>query len=204
MESRTMYNDGSRELQNLFESEKLATRMEETIVRSRFNAEDRLFIEQQGFFFLATADDEGSPDCSFKAGPSGFLRVLDETTLIFPSYDGNGMFKSLGNLRVNHRVGLIFLDFESPRRLRVNGTATVAPDDALLSEFAGAQLIVWVHPTHIFPNCPRYIPQMKVVKPSPFLPTDGVQPPTPNWKLRPEFNDVLAPGDPARSTPKND
>src|SRR5512134_1659368 len=115
-----LYHAQSRELQDLFDTRRLADRLVEKLVRARFTEEDRAFIEKQSMFFLASADAEGYPDCSYKGGAPGFVRVLDGTTLAFPSYDGNGMFKSLGNLRANPRVGLLFLNFEKPQRLRVN------------------------------------------------------------------------------------
>lgn len=194
-----MYHAQSRELQDLFDTRRLADRLVEKLVRTRFTEEDRAFIEKQSMFFLATADAEGYPDCSYKGGAPGFVRVLDETTLAFPSYDGNGMFKSLGNLRSNPRVGLLFLNFEKPQRLRVNGTANVNTDDPLLSLVPGAQAIVRVQAHHIFPNCPRYIHRMQFVERSPYVPAEGVTPPVPKWKTFPEFRDVLPSGDPARS-----
>ncbi|KPK34959.1 MAG: pyridoxamine 5'-phosphate oxidase, partial [Betaproteobacteria bacterium SG8_40] len=163
-----------------------------------FTDEDRDFIESRPLLFLATADAEGHPDCSYKGGLPGFVRVVDRHTLAFPSYDGNGMFKSLGNVLVNPHVGLLFIDFESPNRLRVNGEASVRADDALLSEFVGAQLIVRVRATAIFPNCPRYIHKMQIVEQSVYAPCEGHTPPTPRWKQFPEFREVLPPGDPAR------
>ena len=120
-----MYHDGSRRLQERFDTRRLADRMVEKIVHGVFTDADRAFIETRPMFFLATADAEGRPDCSYKGGRPGFVRVVDPETLAFPSYDGNGMFKSLGNLLVNPQVGMLFIDFESPKRLRVNGRATV-------------------------------------------------------------------------------
>jgi predicted pyridoxine 5'-phosphate oxidase superfamily flavin-nucleotide-binding protein len=151
-------------------------------------------------FFLATADADGRPDCSYKGGHPGFVRVSAPSELAFPSYDGNGMFRSLGNVRSNAAVGLLFLDFDQPRRLRVNGTATFSEDDPLMSQFAGAQLIVRVRAEQIFPNCPRYLHRMKLVELSAYAPRDGDTAPIPAWKKMPQFNDVLAPGDPARET----
>lgn len=194
-----MYHAQSRELQDLFDTRRLADRLVEKLVRARFTEEDRAFIQKQSMFFLATADAEGYPDCSYKGGAPGFVRMLDETTLAFPSYDGNGMFKSLGNLRSNPRVGLLFLNFEKPQRLRVNGTASVNTEDPLLSLVPGAQAIVRVQAHHVFPNCPRYIHRMQFVERSPYVPAEGVTPPVPAWKTFPEFKDVLACGDPARS-----
>ena len=165
-----MYHDGSRRLQDRFATRKLADRLVEVLARRAFTEEDRAFIESRPLFFFATADAEGRPDCSYKGGRPGFVRVLDSHTLAFPSYDGNGMFKSLGNLLVNPQVGMLFIDFESPKRLRVNGRATIREDDPLLSEFVGAQVIVRVCPEAIFPNCPRYIHKMQIVEPSPYAP----------------------------------
>jgi predicted pyridoxine 5'-phosphate oxidase superfamily flavin-nucleotide-binding protein len=192
-----MYHDGSRRLQDRFATRALADRLVEVIAHQAFTDADRAFIERLPLFFLATADADGRPDCSYKGGAPGFVRVVDERTLAFPSYDGNGMFKSLGNVLVNPQVGLLFVDFESPRRLRVNGRATVHDDDPLLAGLPGAQLIVRVRAEAIFPNCPRYIHQMRVVEPSPYVPAEGCTPPVPEWKLRPVFREVLPPGDPA-------
>ena len=148
-----MYHEGNRELQDEFGSRALADRLEARLRRERFNDDDKAFIESLGFFFLATADGEGRPDCSFKGGPVGFAQVAAPDLLVFPDYDGNGMFKSLGNIRANPNVGLLFLAFgESPKRLRVNGTAEVVADDPAMATVPGAQLLVKVTPVDIFPN----------------------------------------------------
>ncbi|HEX2439332.1 MAG TPA: pyridoxamine 5'-phosphate oxidase family protein [Methylomirabilota bacterium] len=199
MSDISLYHQGSRQLQDRFQTRPLADRMQEVIAHAEFTDGDRAFIESRAMFFLATADAEGRPDCSYKGGRPGFVRVVGPHTLAFPSYDGNGMFKSLGNVLVNPHVGLLFIDFESPRRLRVNGRASVNADDPLRAEFVGAQLIVRVETEAIFPNCPRYIHRMQMVEESPFAPCEGHTPPIPEWKTRPVFNAVLAPGDPARS-----
>lgn len=196
-----MYHDGSRQLQDQFATRKLADRLVEVLARDEFTDEDGTFIESRPLFFLATADAEGHPDCSYKGGLPGFVRVVDRQTLAFPSYDGNGMFKSLGNLLVNPHVGLLFIDFESPKRLRVNGEASVHANDALLSEFVGAQLMVRVRAKAIFPNCPRYIHKMQIIEQSVYAPCEGHTPPVPKWKQFPEFREVLPPGDPAADSP---
>src|SRR5215471_11249265 len=154
---RPMYHEQSRVFQDRFDSRRLADRLADTLAHARFTEEDRTFIEARSFFFLATSDTDGFPDCSYKGGAPGFVRILDGRTLVFPSYDGNGMFKSLGNIRASGKVGLLFLDFESPKRIRVNGLATVRDDDPLIEQVVGAQLIVRVTAQQIFPNCPRYI-----------------------------------------------
>src|SRR3990172_1059027 len=197
MTESIMYHSGNRRLQDAFDSRRIADRLEEKLTRTSFSESDKAFIENSIYFFLATADAEGRPDCSFKGGLPGFVRVLDARTLAFPSYDGNGMFKSLGNLVVNPHVGMLFIDFESPKRLRVNGQATIHENDSLLSEFLGAQAIVRVRSEAIFPNCPRYIHKMQIIEQSPYAPCEGQSPPVPKWKQRPEFREVLPPGDPA-------
>ena len=204
MSSIPMYHEGSRQLQDRFEARRLADRMVERIVHDTFSAEDRAFIERLPLFFLATADAQGRPDCSYKGGLPGFVRVVDERTLAFPSYDGNGMFKSLGNIVVNPHVGLLFIDFDHPQRLRVNGRASVSDADPLLGEYAGAQLIVRVHPEAIFPNCPRYIHRMQQVEQSEYVPCGGQAPPVPKWKTAPHFREVLPPGDAARESGAED
>ena len=196
-----MFHDGSRQLQDRFATRKLADRLVEVLARNAFTDEDRAFIESRPLFFLATADGEGRPDCSYKGGAPGFVRVVDRHTLAFPSYDGNGMFKSLGNVLVNPQAGLLFIDFENPKRLRVNGEASVHADDALLTEFPGAQLMVRIRASAIFPNCPRYIHTQQTVEQSAYVPREGHTPPVPKWKQFPQFRDVLPPGDPAADEP---
>jgi hypothetical protein len=185
------YHAGSRQLQDRFDSRRIADRLEQVTAHTTFNDHDRAFIDASPMFFLATADQEGWPDCSYKGGIPGFVRVTDEHSLAFPDYDGNGMFRSLGNISVNPHVGLLFINFEKPARLRVNGVATLHTDDPLLSEFAGAQLIVRVYAERIFPNCPRYIHTMQIVKFSVYAPTSDHIPPEPDWKQQPEFCNAL-------------
>ena len=198
MTDRPMYHDASRALQDRFDTRRLADRLAETLAHAQFTADDRVFIEARSFFFLATTDADGFPECSYKGGAAGFVRVLDDKTLVFPSYDGNGMFKSLGNVRATGKVGLLFLDMENPKRLRVNGIATVSDSDPLLDQVVGAQLIVRVTAQQIFPNCPRYIHRMQVVEPSIYVPQAGVEAPIPKWKTYPQFNEVLPSDDKAR------
>jgi uncharacterized protein len=194
-----MYHPGMRELQDQFDTRRLADRLAEQLSRTAFSAEDREFIEGRAMFFLATADSSGRPDCSYKGGLPGFVRVTGPSELAFPSYDGNGMFRSLGNVRTNPGVGMLFLDFEKPRRLRVNGTASFSSEDPLMAECAGAQLIVRVRAEGIFPNCPRYLHRMQLLELSAYAPGEGRIPPIPAWKKMPQFEEVLPPGDPARA-----
>jgi uncharacterized protein len=192
------YHAGMRQLQDRFDTRRLADRLDEKLGRTRFTAEDRAFIESRPFFFLATADDAGQPDCSYKGGEPGFVRVTADGELAFPSYDGNGMFRSLGNVLVHPAVALLFIDFEKPNRLRVLGRASIANEDPLLQDFAGALLVVRVRAERIFPNCPRYIHRMTIAESSPYVPRVGYTPPIPKWKTFESFRDVLPRGDPAR------
>jgi len=185
------YHSGSRQLQDRFDSRRIADRLEQVTAHTAFTGDDRAFIHSCPLFFLATATLGGWPDCSYKGGMPGFVRVLDESTLAFPDYDGNGTFRSLGNIAINPQVGLLFINFENPNRLRVNGTATLHADDPLLAEFPGAQLIVRVHVQRIFPNCPRYIHKMRLVEYSVYAPTPNQTPPEPEWKQMEVFRDAL-------------
>ena len=186
------YHDGHRQLQDEFESRKLADRLDE-FARTAFTEDDKAFVESCAFFLLATADSEGRPDCSHKGGMPGFARVSQPDEIVFPDYDGNGMFKSLGNIAVNPNVGLLFINFEKPRRLRVTGTASFSRDDPLLQQTVGAQLIVRIKARAIFPNCPRYIPTMQFVEPSKYAPRQGTPFPEPEWKSFPDFAQIVHP-----------
>ncbi|HQR21435.1 MAG TPA: pyridoxamine 5'-phosphate oxidase family protein [Burkholderiaceae bacterium] len=193
-----LYRSSHRELQARYDTTRLADRIEATLFREQFTAEDRAFIERLDMFFLATADAEGRPSCSFKGGDPGFVRVTGEAELVFPCFDGNGMFLSMGNAAENPSVGLLFIDFESPKRLRVNGTAELAPAASVSPPYVEAQFIVRVAVREIFPNCPRYLPRLQRVEPSKFVPRAGMVTPVPAWKRMDWAKDVLPAGDPAR------
>ena len=185
------YHDQSRALQQRFDSRRIADRLAEKLLRAEFSEEDRAFIAEQCFFFLASADAQGQPDCSYKGGAPGFVRVVAPDTLAFPSYDGNGMFKSLGNISANPAVGILFIDFQKGKRLRVNGDAALHFDDPLKAGYPEAQAIVRVRARHIFPNCPRYIHRMQMVEASPYVPDAGRATPVPGWKRSDAFKDYL-------------
>lgn len=189
-----MFHRGNRELQQQFGSTALADRLVECLRHSAFTEQDREFIHSVEFFFLATATPEGHPDCSFKGGPPGFARIVQPDLLVWPDYDGNGMFKSLGNINHNPFVGLLFIAMgATPKRLRVNGRAQVVLDDPLMKEFVGAQALVRVTPIDIFPNCPRYIPDLATGSPSPYVPRDDERPLEPNWKSNPAWREMVPP-----------
>jgi len=192
-----LYHDGNRALQDQFDSRRIADRLEEKLTRTIFSPDDKIFIESSSYFFLATADAQGRPDCSFKGGVAGFVRITGASELAFPDYDGNGMFKSLGNVLANPEVGMLFIAMHGkPQRLRVNGTAAISRDDPLLATTVGAQLIIRVSARAIFPNCPRYIPTLAWSGDSQYAPRAGTVAPEPAWKSFEIFKDCIRPRSP--------
>ena len=194
------YHEGMRQLQDQRDTRAIADRLADVTLHSKFTEEDKQFIESASMLFVATADADGRPDCSYKGGLPGFVRVVDETTLCIPDYDGNGMYRSWGNVLVNPNVGLLFLDFEQPKRIRVNGTAEIVGDDPLMADMPDAAFVVRVSVQSIFPNCPRYIHKMKLIEHSVYAPRPDYRPPVPAWKEMEIFRDYL----PARDKPEGD
>lgn len=186
-----LYYEGNRELQDQFDSRRLADRVNEVIVHDCFTDEDRELIESRDMFFISTVDASGCPTVSYKGGEVGFIRVVDEQTLAYPGYDGNGMFLTSGNITANSNVGLLFIDFENPRRLRMHGTATVDVRDPLLAEYVDAKYIIRIKVRNLFINCPRYIHQYKKIENSEYLPKAGCPAPVPAWKTLEIVQDVL-------------
>ena len=142
-------------------------------------------------FFLSTIDHQGRPTVSYKSGDPGFVRVLDSKTVAFPCYDGNSMFYSMGNLLGNQHVGMLFINFEKPHRLRLQGLATVHDNDPLLPEYPEAQLIVRVTVTEIFRNCPRYVHHYRKIEPSKFVPRSTGETPIAPWKRVDDIQETL-------------
>lgn len=193
-----VYHDGNRKLQDEFDTRRLADRIETLLVGDTVDPGLKGFLETRDFFFLATSDREGRPNCSYKGGDPGFVRVPDKHTVAFPNYDGNGMYLSMGNLGVNPHVGMLFIDFEEGNRIRVNGEASIERKDPLLKEFPEAQFIVRVKVREVFPNCPRYIHKYTKEEASPFVPRKGCETPVPGWKTAKWSKDALPKSDPAR------
>ena len=193
------YSDAQRSWQDRFDTRRIADRINQLLVHDEIDDGSRAFIESRDMMFVSTVDATGQPTCSYKGGDPGFVRVLDEHTLAFPAYDGNGMFLTLGNATATAKVGLLFIDFTEPNRLRVHGEAHVSAEDPLLETWTGAMLVVRVDVTEVFPNCPRYIHQMQLVERSKFVPR-GAPPPVPDWKCAPWAFDALPANDPARQT----
>ena len=177
-----LFGDTHRRLQEHFDSRTLADALEAVIVSRTLDDDQIAFIESRSFFFLSTVDASGQPTVSHKGGAPGFVTVVDPATIVFPSYDGNGMFLSMGNIGAEPRIGLLFVDFEHPHRLRVHARAELSDDDLLLDRFPGADLVVRATVTEAFVNCPRYIAKQVPSEPSRYLPdADGVSP-MPAWK----------------------
>ncbi|MEJ6707725.1 MAG: pyridoxamine 5'-phosphate oxidase family protein [Amylibacter sp.] len=193
-----MYGTGSRKLQDKYKARAVADAIQDATTITSFDEDTRgyrEFIEESTYFFLATSSNENT-DCSFKGGPAGFVKITSPTTLVFPDYDGNRMYKSLGNILDNPNIGMLFVNFEHEDgnnflRVRINGVATVHDDHPLKLDFPGAKRIIEVVIKFIFLNCPRYIPEMKLVEQSAHIPQEGKEQPIPTWKTKPAFKDVL-------------
>jgi predicted pyridoxine 5'-phosphate oxidase superfamily flavin-nucleotide-binding protein len=177
-----MYGPNHRLLQDRFDTRRLADGVEKRAVETEISERNKAFIESRDMFWLATIDPQGRPTVSYKGGDPGFVRVLDSRTIGFPCYDGNGMFYSMGNLIGNDKVGVLFVDFERPHRLRVQGIASIDDNDPLLAEFFEAQLVVRVAVTEVFRNCPRYVHRYQKVHESKYVPRTGTKTPLAGWK----------------------
>lgn len=192
-----IYSKQHRALQAQFDSTRLADRIEEAIVKDAIAGDQKAFIEGRDMFFLTTIDHRGFPTCSYKGGAPGFVRVVDPKTIVFPIYNGNGMFLSTGNISSNDKVGMLFIDFETPHRLRVHGEAHINLKDPMIAQFSGAELLVRVTITEVFINCPRYVHKYQRVQTSKYAPQAECEaPPPPQWKRIDVLQDVL----PARET----
>ncbi len=194
-----MFHEGNRQLQDRYGGREVADRLVARRTVSAFSQEHIDFIQSLPFFFIASGHED-ILDCSFKGGDPGFVRVVETNRLAYPDYDGNRMFKTLGNLVQNPNVGLLFIRFDREQqgdrklnRLRVTGRAELFDDHPLLEAYPGAMRIVEVTARYIFTNCPRYIPEMRMVEPSRYVPRGGEEPPVPEWKHRDYIKEVIDP-----------
>ena len=194
----SLYGDSHRALHEQFDSQRMAALLE-TMDTDEVQPQHKAFIESRDMFWLATVDSEGRPQCQYKGGAPGFIRVIDPKTVVFPSYDGNGRYHSMGNIGATGQVGLLFLDFESPNRLRLQGEATVSADDPLLAEYKDAELIVRIKVSHVIINCPRYIHRMKRVEQSQTVPVADKPTPFAQWKRIDVVQDALPAKDQGRA-----
>ncbi len=185
------YGDSHRDFQDRFDTRRLADGLESRIIRDTLSKTDKQYIAASDMFFLSTMDHNGWPTVSYKGGAKGFVRIVDDRTLAFPCYDGNGMFYSMGNISANGKVGLLFIDFVTPRRLRLHGIASIDDKDPMLADYMEACLIVRVRLENIFTNCARYIHRHERVEDSPHVPQAGRATPTADWKRVEEFQSFL-------------
>ena len=193
----TLYGPGPRSLQDHYDARRLADRLGEITVKEGLDERQQAFIGRASYFFLATTDADGFPDVSHKGGRPGFVQIVDEQTLRFPDYDGNGMFRSLGNIVDTGKVALLFIRQDAnPVRIRVHGVARVLTDAEATAAFEGAQAVVEVRIGRSFPNCPRYIPDLVGAAPSEFLPKKDTPLKKPYWKDFPFIRGLLSKSDP--------
>lgn len=190
------HGHGARDIQDRFDTRRLADAITRTTLHATLSDGDRAFIERMDMFFIATQGANGGLDCSYKGGEPGFVRVIDDHTIAFPNYDGNGQYMTGGNILETGKVGLLFIDFQNQWRVRVNGTATIDFEDPLKSEWPEAQFVVRVTAEEVFPNCPRYIHKMELVERSVFVPKASCETPDPDWKDY--FEDALPEAQKAR------
>jgi uncharacterized protein len=190
------YHDAQRALQDRFDTRRLADRLSQGTSEVITEPHQR-FIEARDMFFIATADEDGWPQASYKGGEPGFVRVIDERTVAFPSYNGNGMYLTAGNVVVNPKVGMLFIDLEVGTRLRLTGRASIDMDDPLVATWPGAEFAVRVAVREVFVNCRRYVHRYQRVEPSPFVPSGEEDPPVPDWKHLDKFEGTLPADDPA-------
>ncbi len=176
------YGDQHRALQDEFDSRRLADLVEAGFIADEVDDNYKAFIESRDMFFLSTIDQNGNPTVSYKGGDPGFVKVVDSKTIAFPFYDGNGMFYSWGNIAGNAKVGMLFISFSEPNRVRVQGTAKVDMNDELMMDYVEAQGIVRVTVESIWPNCPRYVHRYEKVKTSRYVPQKEVETPLAGWK----------------------
>ncbi len=194
-----LFGEQHRVLQDEFGTRNMADRIEQVACRTEFDEESRGFIESMDMFFLATADHEGRPTVSFKGGDPGFVRIVDSTTLVFPSYDGNGMFLSMGNIARNRQIGMLFISFERPHRIRVQGTASISREDPMMAHYREADFVVRVQLSELWQNCPRYIHRYQKVQPSRYVPRAECETPLAEWKRIDLVQDVLTARDAAKA-----
>ena len=186
-----LYDEQHRAFQDEFGTRAMADRIEELVCKTEFDDHAKAFIESLDMFFLTTVDERGRPTVSYKGGAAGFVRIIDPTTLVFPAYDGNGMFLSMGNIAQNPQLGMLFISFERPHRLRVQGTATVSRVDPLMVQFKEADFIVRVQLNELWQNCPRYIHRYEKIDTSRYVPQEDVETPIAEWKRIDLFQDVI-------------
>jgi predicted pyridoxine 5'-phosphate oxidase superfamily flavin-nucleotide-binding protein len=176
---------GEHFLQQQLGTAERAHRFYDQQARRSLTPQMREFIGRQSMVFLATADSRGECDASFRAGPPGFVQVLDEHTLAYPEFRGNGVLASAGNITENPHLGMLFVDFTHDRiGLHVNGVAGLYTDTDLRSLHPGLpsdvapgrapELWVRLHVEEAYIHCSKYIPHL-TQSPRP-MPHDSARP----------------------------
>ena len=192
-----MFGAGARQFQDQFDSRRLADRVIGLTLHTELNDDDIALVSDQSAVWLSTVDAEGWPDVSYKGGNPGFVKVIGRDELHIPIFDGNGMFRSLGNINDTGRVALLFVDTSRPWRMRVHGHATVSTDPVVLAGFVEAKAVVVIKIGRVFPNCGRYVHKGGEI--SEYVPQAGKETPIPDWKRLPALSDALPADDPANS-----
>ena len=193
------FTAAQRQLQSEFETIDLADRIAEAVVSEELLDQQAEFIHSRNMFYLSTIDESGYPSCSYKGGDLGFVRVIDSGTVVFPNYDGNGMFMSMGNIQAKAKVGLLFIDFETPQRLRLRGEASLLREGPMLDSYPGANFVVEISVNHVWVNCPRYVHRMQPLEQSPYLPQKDGSVSLALWKRIDILQDVLGAKDRAEA-----
>ncbi|MDG2251763.1 MAG: pyridoxamine 5'-phosphate oxidase family protein [Gammaproteobacteria bacterium] len=193
------YTEAQRTLQNEFSTRDLAERIKEAVVTEILSDQQAAFIHSRNMFYLSTVDELGYPSCSYKGGDIGFVRVIDPKTLVFPNYDGNGMFMSTGNIQAKSKIGLLFIDFQTPQRIRVRGEAKCIKEGPVLKSYPGANLAVELTISNVWVNCPRYIHRMNLSDQSPYIPAKDGTIPLALWKRVDLVQDVITDKDRAEA-----
>jgi predicted pyridoxine 5'-phosphate oxidase superfamily flavin-nucleotide-binding protein len=195
-----IYDESHRALQDEFGTRNLADGVEQAVVRTSIQDEDAAFIHSRDMFFLSTVNHAGQPTVSYKGGDPGFVKVVNPTTLVFPSYDGNGMFLSMGNLSANENIGMLFIDFEKPARRRLQGTATIERKHPLKAAYPEADFLVQVSLSQMWVNCPRYVHRFQKTESSVFVPRQDVETPVAPWKRIDMLQPLLSQADRERAS----
>lgn len=176
------YTESNRKLQGENDSRKLADAVVHAIVDDELRPEQAGFIGSLDYFFLTTINENNEPTVSYKGGPVGLVHVVNPKKIVFPNYDGNGMFLSMGNVEATSKVGLLFIDMVTPLRVRVQGDAKLTKNPEYLAKFPGSNMIVEIDIKAVFYNCARYIHKHERVEASKYVPDKMGEQPFPAWK----------------------
>ena len=193
---RDFFHVGMREFQDFFDGRRTAEAIEKNRKHYEFWDDEKKLIKNSSFFFIASSWN-GYIDCNIKSGDPGFVKIIEKGIIEYPEYDGNSMYRTAGNISKNPNVALLFVNFDGKsRRIRINGQATIHSDNKSLENHFGAKFVVRIS-CEIYPNCPRYIPNLEKNKSSIYTPRKGKGvPPAPEWKERDYIKNILPKNDP--------